>query len=276
MVDVPDPPPDRASAPPVAPDGSPAWHAWSSWEESADAWDQFVESGQDFYRSEFHGPALLAACQPVAGLAVLDLGCGQGWFSRALARAGAQVVGVDWSARLIGHAQRYQAETPLAVRYEVMDAAQVGQRLVGARFALVTGCMSLMDMPQPGAVLAAARTLLAPGGRVVFSVSHPMTETSYREWERDGFGRKVALKIDRYFDGRTRWMEWNMRRLRTRFRTLQFRFTLEQWSTMIAAAGLRIDTVAEPRPTLAAVEQRPELADALRVPYVLLFALSAR
>lgn len=50
--------------------------ARTSWEESADAWDEFVESGLDYYRIEFHGPALLDECLPVEGLDVLDLGCG--------------------------------------------------------------------------------------------------------------------------------------------------------------------------------------------------------
>ena len=133
--------------------------------------------------------------------------------------------------------------------------------------------MSIMDMPRPGEVLAAARPLLAPGGRVVFSVPHPVTDCTYREWERDSYGRQLALKIDRYFEARTNWMEWNMRRLPMRFRTLQFRFTLEQWSSMIAAAGLVITRLWEPRPSEAAVEARPELADARRVPFFLLFEL---
>ena len=53
----------------------------------ADAFDEFVSTGADFYRLEVHGPALVAACGDVRGLRVLDLGCGQGWFSRNSRRA---------------------------------------------------------------------------------------------------------------------------------------------------------------------------------------------
>jgi hypothetical protein len=56
--------------------------AVQAWNEGAEAWDAFVESGADYYRREVHGPALLAACEPVRGRQVPDLGYGQG-ISRA-------------------------------------------------------------------------------------------------------------------------------------------------------------------------------------------------
>src|SRR5688500_589097 len=115
--------------------------AHGCWEAAADPWDQFVETGLDYYRSELHGPALIAECLPIHGLEVLDLGCGQGWFSRQLAGRGARVVGVDWSARLIAHARRYEASEPLGVTYEVLDARQVATRFAPASFDLITGCM---------------------------------------------------------------------------------------------------------------------------------------
>jgi SAM-dependent methyltransferase len=250
--------------------------ALASWEESADAWDDFVESGLDYYRSEFHGPALLEACAPVAGGAVLDLGCGQGWFSRQLARAGAgSVAGLDWSERLVTHAQRHELATGLGIRYQVGDAARADELLAGSRFDLVTACMSLMDMPRPGDALAAARRLLRPGGRIVASVSHPASDTTHRRWARDAAGNKLALEIDGYFEAKPGFMDWNMKRLSRRFRTVQYRYTLARWSEMIAGAGLVITRMWEPRPTVEALARRPELADAKRVPFILIFGLRA-
>lgn len=69
--------------------------AAAAWNEGAGAWDEFIESGADYYRHEVHGPALLALCEPLQGRRVLDLGCGQGYFTRQLAARGAQVVGID-------------------------------------------------------------------------------------------------------------------------------------------------------------------------------------
>src|SRR5688500_9126224 len=106
--------------------------ARGSWEESADAWDEFVESGLHLSRTGLHGPALLAEGAPVEGRAVLELGCGQGWFSRQLAARGARVVGIDWSEKLIGHARRHEGAAPRGITYEVLDAVEVGRRFAQA------------------------------------------------------------------------------------------------------------------------------------------------
>ena len=246
------------------------------WDESADAWDEFIEAGHDYYRILFHGPALLEACGDVRSRDVLDLGCGQGWFSRQLARAGARVIGIDWSAALIAHAWRHEKTTPLGIKYEVRDAMRLDGVLAPPTFDLVTGCMSLMDMPRPGDALRAVRPLLRDGGRIVASVSSPFSDTPYRQWERDANGRKTALKVDRYFDATPSVLEWNLKRFPTPFRTVAYRYTLEQWSRMIEEAGLAIMRLREPRPTADALAQQPALEGATRLPYVLVFELQAR
>jgi 2-polyprenyl-3-methyl-5-hydroxy-6-metoxy-1,4-benzoquinol methylase len=246
-----------------------------AWDESADAWNELVETGRDYYRTELHGPALLELAAPVPGEAALDLGCGQGWFSRELARAGARVVGVDWADGMLAHARRLEAEAPLGVRYLHLDAARVDEELAPASFSLVTGCMSIMDMPEPERVLRAARTLLAPGGRIVISVPQPANDTTYRRWKRDEQGRKLALEIDRYFDAEATMLKWSEPRVARAFRTVQYRRTLEGWSRVFETAGLLVRKMREPRPSVEAVARRPDLDDARRLPYFLLFELRA-
>ena len=69
-----------------------------AWDEGAPVFDEFVRSGEDYYRLQVHGPALLETCEPVHGSRALDLGCGQGYFSRQLAVRGGHVTGVDISS----------------------------------------------------------------------------------------------------------------------------------------------------------------------------------
>ena len=64
----------------------------------------------------------------------------------------------------------------------------------------------------PFALALGAARVLRPHGRMVFSVPHPCTDTPLREWERDADGRKISLKIDRYFDtgdGRAELRPWS-------------------------------------------------------------------
>ena len=62
------------------------------WDRAADIYAKGQASGVDYYRYDFFGPAQLAMCGEVRGLSILDVGCGNGYFSRALARLGARRV----------------------------------------------------------------------------------------------------------------------------------------------------------------------------------------
>jgi SAM-dependent methyltransferase len=240
-----------------------------AWDAGAEAWDEFVESGADYYRTEVHGPALLVACGEVGELPVLDLGCGQGWFSRQLARRGARVIGVDLSPAMLAHARRHEKEEPLGIEYVELDAAQVHRSWAPASFELVTACMSIQDMSDPKEAIEGAARLLPIGGRLVFSVPHPFSEMAYREWERDEEGNKLSLKVDRYFDSGPGTLQWDMPRLRYSWETPRWRLSLSEWSTAVRGAGLVMAGLREPRPTAEQVARRPELEDCRRLPYFL-------
>ncbi len=244
--------------------------ARAAWNDAAEPWDDFVESGADYYRAEVHGPALLAACGDVAGRRVLDLGSGQGWFARQLAAAGADVVGLDIADEAVAKAA---ARGGPGQRFVVADAGRVGDLFPPDSFDLVTSCMAVHDMPDPAAAIAGAARLAT---WVVFSIVHPATDTPSREWVRDEHGNKVALQIDRYFDGGRDDLRWDMPRLLRPFTTPRWQLPLEVWSKLIAAAGLVITRLHEPRPTEAQVAARPELEDARRLPYFLVFDCARR
>lgn len=245
----------------------------TAWDRAAAPWDIFVESGADFWRSEVHGPALVAACGDVTGLRVLDLGCGQGWFSRQLAQQGAKVVGVDISAAQIANAGRHEAEQPLGIAYYHLDATRVAERWPVRSFDLVTACMVLHDLPDATAVLAVARQVVVPEGRMIFSIVHPLTNTPYHGWVRDEHGRKTVMTLDRYFDVGRRIEHWNMARLTATWEAPVWHRTLSEWSEAITAAGLAIRRLSEPRPTPEQVERYPAFEPATRMPYFLIVEL---
>lgn len=242
-----------------------------AWDRASDAWAQGQASGRDFYRYEFFGPAHVALCGEVRGLRVLDVGCGSGYLSRELARRGASVVGVDISPRMIAHAMRLEADASEGIEYRVLDASALPADFDAGSFDMATSCLALQDMPDVPRVLGGVRTLLRPGGRFVASITHPCTDTQLRRWELDADGAKRWLCIDRYFDRgplQYEWSGWG-----DEFTTEAIHAPLEDWVRWILESGFRLGGLQEPCPTEQAVRSRPELEDAARVPYYLLFDL---
>lgn len=171
-------------APPAGPRAQPA-HG-TSWEKSADWYDRVIgERGSEIYRSVVI-PAALDLLKPGKGERVLDIGCGQGVFSRALADAGAQVTGVDASGTLIATARKYPSRTP--IRYLDRDAAAI--RDLGP-FDAISAILCIQNMEHLADVCAACAHVLRPGGRMVWVLNHPC----FRIPRQSSWGHEEERKI---------------------------------------------------------------------------------
>jgi 2-polyprenyl-6-hydroxyphenyl methylase/3-demethylubiquinone-9 3-methyltransferase len=103
------------------------------------------------------------------GLSVLDVGCGGGILSDAMAKEGAEVLGIDMSTQALGVARLHalEANTP-GVTYREISAEELAAEKPGA-FDVVT-CMEMLEhVPDPASVVRACATLVKPGGWVFFS-----------------------------------------------------------------------------------------------------------
>lgn len=102
------------------------------------------------------------------GRTVLDVGCGAGLLSEAMARQGAHVVGLDLAPELIDVARIHLLESQLKVDYRLQSVESLAAEMPGA-FDVIT-CMEMLEhVPDPGSVLLACATLLKPGGTLFVS-----------------------------------------------------------------------------------------------------------
>ncbi len=113
--------------------------------------------------------AWINSLSPLAGLKVLDVGCGGGILAEAVAYAGADVTGIDLSTKALKVAQMHAYEAKdLSVRYQESSAEELAE-LQPASFDVVT-CMEMLEhVPQPASVVQACSRLVKPGGWVFFS-----------------------------------------------------------------------------------------------------------
>lgn len=146
----------------------------SPYDDIAEWYDGWVgeEVGQDPYFL-----LVQALLGEVVGQRICDLACGQGRVARHLTDLGAQVVGVDLSARLLAIGRRHEVTEPRGVGY-VQDDAQSLASIADDAFAGVICNMALMDVPNLTPTIHNVGRILRPGGWFVFSILHPCYHTS--------------------------------------------------------------------------------------------------
>ncbi|MGJ7494152.1 bifunctional 2-polyprenyl-6-hydroxyphenol methylase/3-demethylubiquinol 3-O-methyltransferase UbiG [Variovorax sp. RT4R15] len=114
----------------------------------------------------------LDGISPIAGQRALDVGCGGGILADALARKGADVLGIDLADKALKVAQLHALEAGTrGVKYREVSVEALAAEQPGS-FDVVT-CMEMLEhVPQPASVVQACATLVKPGGWVFFSTIH--------------------------------------------------------------------------------------------------------
>jgi 2-polyprenyl-3-methyl-5-hydroxy-6-metoxy-1,4-benzoquinol methylase len=147
------------------------------WDTNAEAWDTKIGGGGG-WQTAVMAPVVERMLEIQPGERVLDVACGNGIFSRHLARLGAFVVASDFSPRMIEFASSRTTEHADRIEYHVADATDEAQLLAlagdgGRQFDAAVCNNALMDMPAIEPLYRAVAKLLRPGGRFVFSIMHP-------------------------------------------------------------------------------------------------------
>lgn len=104
----------------------------------------------------------------LAGKKVLDVGCGGGLLSEAMAHRGADVTGIDMGEAPLNVAKLHALESGLSINYQQIQVEHLAAEQP-ASFDVVTCLEMLEHVPDPESVIRACATLVKPGGKVFFS-----------------------------------------------------------------------------------------------------------
>ncbi len=158
--------------------------------------EQYRDSKHADWRVHIEIPSFLRLVGDISGKSVLDLACGEGFYSRMFKRQGAgRVVGVDNSPAMISLARAAERAEPLGVEYVLADAQALDQ---DEQFDLVAAAFLLNYASSAAELSTMCRAVarhLKPGCRFVSVNSNPEIGAKQVDYSRYGFERLVPADL---------------------------------------------------------------------------------
>ncbi len=141
----------------------------TSWGSSSKWYSDYLEEGEDTYQRKVILPNVLRILAPKKGMRVLDIACGQGFFSRAFSEAGAEVTGIDISKELIAEAKRLSPPT-IPFHTAPADALTFAKE---NSYDAATIILAIQNIENMQGVFTESSRVLTKGGRLVLVMMHP-------------------------------------------------------------------------------------------------------
>jgi len=163
--------------------------------------DLYRRAKEQPWRLRIEGPSMMQLIGDVRGKMIVDMACGEGFFTRQLKRAGAAAtVGFDISQEMITLATAHEAKDPLGVEYFVEDARSIGTQ---AGFDLAVSAWLLVyahDRDELAVMSRGIASRVRPGGRFVTLTTNPELYffDPLPDYSKYGFEVRLA---DSVFDG---------------------------------------------------------------------------
>jgi len=264
------------------PEAPSAWHvhgepgdedALASWNANARTWDAGYDDDGDRNRRFQSDEPMLAMLGDVAGLDVLDVGSGNGYLCRKLARAGARMTGVELSDAFLDIARARESD---GIRY--VHASVSAMPLPDGSFDRAVSNYVLMDVPDYQAALAEVHRVLRPGGLFVAVICHPAFACGPQDWHAPAPDsprpeERAGWVVDGYFRRGPYESQWGGLKP-----VLSFHRPLRDYWREFRKAGFTVEDFEEPSITERGRRELPpsRVATSLRVPWSCVFGLRRR
>jgi SAM-dependent methyltransferase len=144
----------------------------TSWGKVAEWYSDLLEKEEGTYQKDLILPNLIRLMDIKKGESFLDLACGQGFFSREFAKAGARVIGVDVSRELIDLAEKISKKSNLKIDYKVSSADDLSFLKENSldKIAIV---LAIQNIENISGVFKECQRILKPKGKMFLVLNHP-------------------------------------------------------------------------------------------------------
>lgn len=167
----------------------------TSWGKVANWYDNFLEKNDDSYQRQLILPNLIRLLKIKREEVLLDLGCGQGFFSREFKRSGAKVIGVDISPELIEIAKKHRNGL---IEYHVAAAHDLGF-IRAESIDKIAIILTLQNIQNINDVIKECRRVLKPKEKLFIVLNHPAFRIPKKtSWGWDNEKKVQYRKIDEY------------------------------------------------------------------------------
>lgn len=224
------------------------------WDQSADPWIRLMAKG-DPNRLLLLDDVMLGLCGDVAGLDVIDIGCGEGRFCRMLGQRGARMTGIDPVEKLVVEARRRQPEATFHI------AKAEALPVTDASMDLAVSYVSLVDIADYKMAIAEMKRVLRPGGRCVVANLNGFNTATTKFWARDEDNNKLHWTMDNYMVERPCRAEW------AGISVTNWHRPLSAYMSTFLGAGFTLEHFDEPLPSLKVRAANEGMSAFLRVPH---------
>lgn len=212
----------------------------TSWGKVATWYREHLEES-DTYHAKVVLPNVLRIVAGEKGMAVLEIGCGEGFFAREIAKGGARVTACDIAPELITLAK----EKGGGVEYRVSPAQDLCW-VKPASQDVVLAVLTLQNMEKIDAVMKEVSRVLKKGGRFVFVLNHPVIRVPQSSaWGYDEEKELQYRRLDGYLSGKKVAVDMHPGKRGKKLLTYSFHRSLQEYMKVLRGAGFAITRLEE-------------------------------